>query len=180
MSLHQMHQSSIEYANAEHDAVGIGVDTTDDAVGFPEESEVLPNDHDRTGFDGDKSEYIKWYSQCEYACRVCSKVFYRGSTLARHIAGKHGMTKELYLEKYQVVSLMTKRTKLSCPICGKKVSQTYMTMQYHAKMTHGISLEEMYRKHKEVPMPTAGCGSGEGTNMGRFDVTTALESEIPL
>ena len=57
------------------------------------------------------------------------------------------MTKDVYLEKYQVVSLMTKKVRLPCPICGKKITQTYFNVRDHATGVHWMGLKEMYRKY---------------------------------
>ena len=127
-----------------------------DTLGNAGDGEVVAGDGDSNESESqNSSEYFNWHSQCEYACRDCSKVFYRGSTLESHIGKRHAMTRDFYLQKHKAVSLMTKRMMFTCGICGGKISQTYVGMLWHAKNTHGMSLEEMYQKHQIALKSTA-------------------------
>ena len=114
----------------------------------------------KTGFDG----YTKWHSQCEYACRVCNKVFCRDGQLLLHVSEVHHMNKDSYLEKYNVVSLMTRKVMLPCPICGKKITQTYFTMRKHAIAAHSIGLKEMFHTYVVASSNVSGIPAQDKQN----------------
>ena len=59
--------------------------------------------------EGDK--YAEWYSQCEYACRECAKVFLQPATLKDHIMIGHNMDLSSYKLKHKSTTLMTKEVR---------------------------------------------------------------------
>lgn len=59
--------------------------------------------------EGDK--YTEWYSQCEYACRECPKVFRQPAPLKNHIMIRHNMDLSSYKLKHNTATLMTKEVR---------------------------------------------------------------------
>ena len=102
------------------------------------------------GENGSSMSYKSWLSQCQFKCRVCERNYHHASGLVQHLRASHQMSVSEYKSKFNNCSLMTRRRRMTCSICGRSVTWSYHNLTQHARSVHHISLKQFYHEHTKA------------------------------